>query len=385
VFDTVGNLSIASGRRLLRDGGVLVLAVASLWDTLRVVVDRAFPLDHIADAYRLVDSGHKRRNVRARPEPIQTLADQREHAVAAGHVGGHGIAPRRSLEATQARIGPVSGQLQVDNAPPAVEFDQVSLAFDEHVVLSDLSLSIPKGAMRILLGVSGSGKSVILKLVLGLIRPDAGAIRLNGERVDTMTEAELLRVRRDIGMVFQENALFDSLTVAENVGFGLSDRNDGTAEQIRARVDEVLGFVGLGEYAERLPSELSGGQRRRVAIARAMAPRPSLLLFDDPITGLDPLIATTVDGEIIKLRDLEHVTSLVATHQIRDAFYIATHQAERHDGRVRIAAPAPGPPPLAAFMLLRDGRIQFTGTAEELLASEDPYVKEYLVDTLPPW
>lgn len=186
-------------------------------------------------------------------------------------------------------------------------------------------------------------------------------------------------------MVFQENALFDSLTVAENVGFGLSDRNEGTAEEVRARVDEVLGFVGLGAYAERLPSELSGGQRRRVAIARAMAPRPSVLLFDDPITGLDPLIATTVDGEIIKLRDLERVTSLVVTHQIRDAFYIATHQAVRHDGRVLIAAAAPGPPPLADFMLLRDGRIQFTGTADELLASEDPYVKEYLANTLPPW
>jgi len=279
----------------------------------------------------------------------------------------------------------VSGQPQSDDAPPAVEFNQVSLAFDEHVVLSDLSLSIPKGAMRILLGASGSGKSVILKLVLGLIRPDAGEIRLNGERVDTMTEAELLRVRRGIGMVFQENALFDSLTVAENVGFGLSDRNEGTAEEVRARVDEVLGFVGLGAYAERLPSELSGGQRRRVAIARAMAPRPSVLLFDDPITGLDPLIATTVDGEIIKLRDLERVTSLVVTHQIRDAFYIATHQAVRHDGRVLIAAAAPGPPPLADFMLLRDGRIQFTGTADELLASEDPYVKAYLANTLPPW
>lgn len=273
----------------------------------------------------------------------------------------------------------------VDDATPAVEFTRVSLAFDEHVVFTDLNLSIPKGAMRILLGVSGSGKSVILKLVLGLIRPDAGEIRLNGERVDTMTEAELLQMRRGIGMVFQENALFDSLTVAENVGFGLSDRNDGTDVEVRARVDEVLGFVGLGEYGERLPSELSGGQRRRVAIARAMAPRPDLLLFDDPITGLDPLIATTIDGEIVKLRDLERVTSLVVTHQIRDAFYIATHQAMRHDGRVLIAAAAPGQPPLADFMLLRDGRIQFTGTAEELLASEDPYVKEYLANTLPPW
>ncbi|MGE0813453.1 MAG: ABC transporter ATP-binding protein [Vicinamibacterales bacterium] len=269
--------------------------------------------------------------------------------------------------------------------PPAVEFTRVSLAFDEHVVLTDLSLSIPKGAMRILLGVSGSGKSVILKLVLGLIRPDAGAITVNGERVDAMTEHELLRVRQGIGMVFQENALFDSLTVAENVGFGLSDRNDGTDAQVRARVDEVLGFVGLAEYGERLPSELSGGQRRRVAIARAMAPRPGLLLFDDPITGLDPLIAATVDGEIVKLRDLEHVTSLVATHQIRDAFYIATHRATRENERVQIAPADAGSPALAEFLLLRDGRIQFTGTADDLLASEDPYVKEYLLNTLPPW
>ncbi|MEZ5290569.1 MAG: ATP-binding cassette domain-containing protein [Vicinamibacterales bacterium] len=271
------------------------------------------------------------------------------------------------------------------DAPPAVEFDRVSLAFDEHVVLSDLSLCIPKGAMRILLGVSGSGKSVILKLVLGLIRPDAGTITVDGERVDAMTERELLRVRRGIGMVFQENALFDSLTVADNVGFGLSDRNHGTDEDVQARVHEVLGFVGLGDLGERLPSELSGGQRRRVAIARAMAPRPNLLLFDDPITGLDPLIATTVDGEIVKLRDLEHVTSLVATHQIRDAFYIATHRATREDGHVQIAPADAGSPALAEFLLLRDGRIQFTGTAEDLLASEDPYVKEYLLNTLPPW
>lgn len=275
--------------------------------------------------------------------------------------------------------------LNLNEAPVAVEFDRVSLAFDDHVVLREVSFTIPKGEMRILLGRSGSGKSVLLKLILGLLRPDAGTVLVNGERVDDMRERDLLHLRTDIGMVFQENALFDSLTVAENVGFGVSDRNHGTAEQVRARVDEVLGFVGLGEYGERLPSELSGGQRRRVAIARAMAPRPGLLLFDDPITGLDPLIATTVDGEIIKLRDLEHVTSLVATHQIRDAFYIATHQAVHHEGRVRIAAASPGSPPLAEFLLLRDGRIQFTGTAEDLLASEDSYVKAYLVNTLPPW
>lgn len=261
----------------------------------------------------------------------------------------------------------------------------MSLAFDDHVVLRDLSFTIPKGGMRILLGVSGSGKSVMLKLILGLMRPDSGAVMVHGERVDAMAEHDLLRVRADIGMVFQENALFDSLTVAENVGYGLSEEASLTADQVRARVEEVLGFIGLSEYIDRLPSELSGGQRRRVAIARAVAPGPSLLLFDDPITGLDPLLAMTIDKEIIKLRDLEAVTSIVVTHQIRDAFYIATHQAVRHNGRVVIMEADAARPVEAEFLLLHDGRFQFEGGAAELLASPDPYVKDYLLKTLPPW
>ena len=150
---------------------------------------------------------------------------------------------------------------------------------------------------------------------------------MNGERVDHLSEHELLRIRADIGMLFQESALFDSLTVAENVGYRLYEETDLPLDEVRSRVSEVLGFVGLGEYIDRMPSELSGGQRRRVAIARAMATKPHLLLFDDPTTGLDPVIATTVDDEIVKLRDLEHVTSILVTHQIRDAFYVATHEA----------------------------------------------------------
>ena len=283
------------------------------------------------------------------------------------------------------RIASSATALADGAAPPAVEFRHVSLAFDEHVVLRDVTFDVPRGAMRILLGVSGSGKSVILKLVLGLLRPDGGSIMVNGERVDTMTERELLRVRTGIGMVFQENALFDSLTVAENAGFALAERADVSDDQLDARVDEVLGFVGLSAYKDRLPAELSGGQRRRVAIARAMAPRPGLLLLDDPITGLDPVIATTLDGEIVKLRDLEQVTTLVATHQIRDAFYIAMHRAVRHDDAVQIVAADPATPPLAQFMLLRDGEIRFTGSAAEIIATPDPYVKEYLLNTLPPW
>ena len=161
----------------------------------------------------------------------------------------------------------------------AIVFEHVSLAFDEHVVLKDLSFTVPKGDMRIMFGASGAGKSVILKLALGLLRPDEGTILVNGLRVDEMSELDLLKMRADIGMVFQENALFDSLTVAQNVGFRLQEERELTEEQVDARIDEVLGFVGLREFADRMPAALSGGQRRRVGIARAMASKPRLLLF----------------------------------------------------------------------------------------------------------
>jgi phospholipid/cholesterol/gamma-HCH transport system ATP-binding protein len=269
----------------------------------------------------------------------------------------------------------------------AIVFDKVSLAFDDHMVLKDLSFTVPKGDMRIMFGASGAGKSVILKLALGLLRPDSGAIFVNGVRVDQTPERELLRMRADTGMVFQENALFDSLNVAQNVAFRLTEEHQLSEEQIDARVAEVLGFVGLTEFAERMPSALSGGQRRRVGIARAMASKPRLLLLDDPITGLDPLIAIDIDHEIIKLRDLEDVTVFVATHQIRDAFYIAEHQAEMVNGKVEIVKTDPSRITGVCFMVLHDGAIMFQGTASELLAARDrdPYLKEYLYKTLPPW
>ena len=264
----------------------------------------------------------------------------------------------------------------------AVVFDNVSFAYDAHVVLRDVSFSVPKGSMSILLGASGAGKSIVLKLVLGLLRPDAGTIFVNGQRIDTMPEPELLRLRTDIGMSFQEIALFDSLTVAENVGYRLYEETDLPIEQVEGRVAEVLGFVGLNEYTERMPSELSGGQRRRVAIARAMASKPNLLLFDDPTTGLDPIIATTVVDEIVKLRDLEGVTSILVTHQIRDAFYIAKHEARRANGHVTIVDSSAE---RARFMVLHDCRIYFEGSGAELLAAHDSYLKEFLFMTLPPW
>src|SRR4030095_11934828 len=177
---------------------------------------------------------------------------------------------------------------------PAVEFQHVSFAFDDHVILDDLSFSIPTGSMRVLLGPSGTGKSILLKLILGLFRPDSGQILVNGRRIDDMPERDLLQVRADVGMLFQETALFDSLTVFENVGYRLYEETDMAAGEAERRVQDVLGFVGLGEYGDRMPSELSGGQRRRVAIARAMAARPKLLLFGDPTLGLGPGAGTHV-------------------------------------------------------------------------------------------
>jgi phospholipid/cholesterol/gamma-HCH transport system ATP-binding protein len=269
--------------------------------------------------------------------------------------------------------------------PPAVEFNRVSFAFDDHLILQDVSFTVPKGTMTILLGESGVGKSVTLKLMVGLLRPDEGEIRINGERIDTLREEELMRVRADTGVVFQELALFDSLTVAENVGYRLFEELHQPLDQAYARVEEVLQFIGLRELMARMPSELSGGQRRRVAIARAMAPKPSLILFDDPTTGLDPIIASTVDDEIVKLRDLEDVTSVFVTQQIRDAFYIATHQAVKTDGRIDIVETPERRIAPAAFMVLHNTRIHFQGTASELMESQDPYLRQFLYMTLPPW
>jgi phospholipid/cholesterol/gamma-HCH transport system ATP-binding protein len=284
------------------------------------------------------------------------------------------------------RPAPIGGLISDEPAvSSAVVFDKVSFAFDEHVVLRETSFSVPKGSMRILIGASGAGKSVVLKLILGLLRPDAGAILVNGQRVDLMSERDLMRMRGDIGMLFQENALFDSLTVAENVGYRLDEETDMPEDQVRSRVAEVLGFIGLGEYIDRMPSELSGGQRRRVAIARAMAAKPTLLLLDDPTTGLDPVIATTVDDEIVKLRDLEHVTSILVTHQIRDAFYVATHEAASTNGRPQILATNGAKAERTRFMVLHDGRICFEGSAVELRASRDGYLQRFLFMTLPPW
>jgi phospholipid/cholesterol/gamma-HCH transport system ATP-binding protein len=259
-----------------------------------------------------------------------------------------------------------------------VVFENVSLAFDDKVILRSVSFSLFTGHTKIILGGSGAGKSTILKLILGLWRPDGGEIWVNGQRVDEMGESELIKARASLGMVFQEGALFDSLTVRENVGYKLYEETDLPLDVVHRRVEEVLGFVGLGEHIDKMPSELSGGQRRRVAIARAMAAKPQILLYDEPTTGLDPITSTTVDNEIIKLRDLEEVSSIIVTHNLRDAFYVATHAAERRAGRIVIEPASAEKSDEAEFIMLRDGLIAFEGSAEELRQSNDPYLGEFL-------
>jgi len=257
-------------------------------------------------------------------------------------------------------------------------FDKVWLAFDEQIVLRDVSFTLMPGHTKIIMGASGAGKSTILKLILGLLKPDHGSICVNGQPVDRMSERELMAVRAQVGMVFQEGALFDSLTVRENVGFRLYEETELPLEEVDQRVREVLGFVGLSEYLDRMPSELSGGQRRRVAIARAMAARPRLLLYDEPTTGLDPITATTVDDEIIKLRDLGNVSSILVTHQLRDAFYIATHAAHGKNGHIDILEAGEAKSEEAEFLMLREGRIVFEGSAQSLRRAPDRYLRTFL-------
>lgn len=262
---------------------------------------------------------------------------------------------------------------------PVIVFDHVVLAFDDRVVLRDVSFTLQRGHTKIILGASGSGKSTSLKIITGLLRADSGVVWVNGQRVDELNEDEMMSVRADLGMIFQEGALFDSLTVRENVGYKLYEESDMPIEDVDRRVAEVLGFVGLGEHIDKMPSALSGGQRRRVAIARAMAFKPSILLYDEATTGLDPITAITVNEEIVKLRDLEGVSSIVVTHQLRDAFYVATHMAVRDgNGKVRIDRASPAKEQETEFLMLKEGFIVFEGDADALRRSTDPYIRTFL-------
>jgi phospholipid/cholesterol/gamma-HCH transport system ATP-binding protein len=268
--------------------------------------------------------------------------------------------------------------LEPGAAPNIVVFEDVSIAFDEKRVLDGISFNLAKGETKAIFGVAGSGKSTILKLALGLMKPDAGHIYVLGDDVTQMREEELFALRRKIGMVFQESALFDSLTVRENVAFRLLEEGEVSEEEVEKRVREALRFVELEDTVDKFPAELSGGMRRRVAIARAIITQPEILLYDSPTGGLDPVTSTTIIQLIVKQRDVYNSSSLLVTHRLQDAFVMATNYFDPKANEMRPLPPgARGKVPMA-FLILRDGKVIFDGDAHQLAESRDEYIREYI-------
>ena len=265
---------------------------------------------------------------------------------------------------------------------PVLEFSNVTVVFDDVVALENVSFRLPAGESLVVLGVAGSGKSVLLKLSLGLLRPDGGQIYLFGDQISGMREQELFVIRRRAGMVFQESALFDSLTVAENVAYPLVNQGGAVppAEQVEERVREALRFVELEEAIEKLPSELSGGMRRRVAIARAIANRPPLVLYDSPTAGLDPITAHTIMTLILKGRDTSNVATVLVTHRLQNGHLLANFCYDAGRGGL-VAASGNGAAPRTRFLLLEKGRVVFDGDQEELDRQQDPYVRKFVMRT----
>jgi phospholipid/cholesterol/gamma-HCH transport system ATP-binding protein len=254
----------------------------------------------------------------------------------------------------------------------------VHLAFDRPV-LKGVSFDLGPGTTKIVLGGSGSGKTTILRLILGLLKPDSGTIVVDGTEVSALPEEEMRAVRLKIGMVFQEGALFDSLTVGENVGYRLFEEGELEEAGIEERVREMLGFVGLAPFYDRMPSDLSGGQRRRVAVARALVARPQIMLYDEPTTGLDPITATNLTDLIAKVRDLDGVSSIMVTHQLRDAYNVArTFVLRRDDEYVTSAVDDMSTLEGTEFLMLREGNVLFEGSPHALQTSGDAYIKEFL-------
>jgi phospholipid/cholesterol/gamma-HCH transport system ATP-binding protein len=260
-----------------------------------------------------------------------------------------------------------------------IEFRHVYISFDEETVLKDVSFVIKPGETKIILGESGSGKSTILKLILGLIRPDSGQILIGGRDITLLTERELVGIRRDIGMVFQEGALFDSLSVRENVGYRLSEERNMDDAEIDMAVLQLLGFVGLEDAIDKMPAELSGGMKRRVGIARALVGTPKVVLYDEPTAGLDPITKRVIVELMIKLRDLEGVTSVFVTHDLHAASMIATEYASNGSGG-HIEFKSGGDSLCLlniSFIMLQNGVICFEGSYQELMNSQLPYIKTF--------
>jgi phospholipid/cholesterol/gamma-HCH transport system ATP-binding protein len=275
-----------------------------------------------------------------------------------------------SLENAASAGQPASGD--------AIVFENVELAFEQKVILDGISFRLARGETKAIFGVAGSGKSTLLKLALGLLRPDGGRIWVLGEEITRMKEDDLFELRRRVGIVFQESALFDSLTVRENVAFRLFEEGKVSAEEIEERVREALSFVELEQTVDLYPSELSGGMRRRVAIARTIITHPEVLLYDSPTGGLDPVTSNTIIELVVKQRDVYKISSLLVTHRLQDAFTMGTHYFDRRENKMKPLPPdSRGDVPMG-FLILRDGRIIFDGDLEGLRTTRDEYIREYI-------
>jgi phospholipid/cholesterol/gamma-HCH transport system ATP-binding protein len=259
----------------------------------------------------------------------------------------------------------------------AIVFEDVSISFESGKLLDGISFELARGETKVLLGVAGSGKTTILKLALGLLKPDSGHIYVLGYDVTQMKENDLFELRRNIGMVFQESALFDSLTVRENVAYRLMEE-DLPPEEIEARVREALRFVELEHTIDMYPSELSGGMRRRVAIARAIVTQPEILLYDSPTGGLDPITSTNIIEQIVKQRDFYKTSALMVTHRLQDAFMMASHYYDAEAHEMRPIAGTSHTDVNTTFLILREGKVIFDGNAIELAQVRDEYIREYI-------
>ena len=261
-----------------------------------------------------------------------------------------------------------------------IRFENVTKSFGQDVILREISLQVQEAETKLVLGSTGSGKTTLLKMVLGLVKPTSGKVFVGEKEITRMTKDELRKIRRNIGIVFQENALFDSSTVGENVAYRLLEDGLLSFREIQATVLEILDFVGLEKTIDKMPVELSGGMKRRVAIARALAGDPKIMLYDEPTAGLDPITSRKICDLIIKLRDLEGVSSILVTHDLQSAMTLCNETAlVESDGVVRFQLKDRGfCLANTNFVIIRDGSIIFEGSEEEMGASEDPYLLEFL-------
>jgi phospholipid/cholesterol/gamma-HCH transport system ATP-binding protein len=259
-----------------------------------------------------------------------------------------------------------------------VEFENVFMAFEDKQVLDGISFQLRRGETKAIFGVAGSGKSTILKLALGLMKPDSGRIFVLGEEITRMREDELFELRRRVGIVFQESALFDSLTVKENVAFRLLEESDIPEEEIEERVREALSFVELEHTVNMYPSQLSGGMRRRVAIARTIISHPEVLLYDSPTGGLDPVTSNTIIELLVKQRDVYKTSALLVTHRLQDAFTMATHYFDRTENKMKPLPHDSSPAVPMCFLILRDSHVIFDGDLKQLRENRDEYIREYI-------